>query len=322
MKKFRSIVLLLSLCGLFSFQNEAKGQLTIHTINVKTPEELIDFFIFTPLRSPLISAHRGGARIGYPENCIATFENTLIYTPSIFEVDPRLTKDSVVVLLHDETLDRTTTGKGKLSDYTWEELKDIKLKDVNGHVTPYGLPLLDEALEWCKGKTILVLDDKGVPYPMVCNLVRKHNAFSNILMTVRNAKIARQFYDLDKRFAFEAYVFDLEDVAEYEAEGIPWPHVMAYIGSEDVPGNKTLINALNKRGVKAMISGAPSLDKAFLNGNRNVFPDIFNHGSDIIETNLPVQAAEQISGLINPKGNVCKYFGKAEIPLSQIKYIP
>jgi glycerophosphoryl diester phosphodiesterase len=224
--------------------------------------------------------------------------------------------------LHDETLDRTTTGKGNLSDYTWEELKDIRLKDVNGNITHYGLPLLEDALEWAKGKTILVLDDKGVPYYMVCDLVRKHNAFSNILMTVRNAKIAKQFYDLDKRFAFEAYVFDMQDVAEYEAEGIPWSHVMAYIGSEDIPENDTLYTALNKRGVKAMISGAPSLDQAFLDGNKNVYRNIFNHGSDIIETNLPVQTASQINTLINPKGNVCKYFGKLEIPLSEIKYIP
>ena len=141
-------------------------------------------------------------------------------------------------------------------------------------------------------------------------------------MTVRNAKIAGEFYRLDKRFCFEAYVFDLQDVAEYEAEGIPWSHVMAYIGSEDIPENATLYQALNKRGVKAMISGAPSLDKAFLEGNKNVYPAIFIHGADIIETNLPIQAATHITSFINPNGNTYKYFGKMEIPLSEIRYMP
>ncbi len=304
------------------FIDNAKGQVTLHTINVKNTDELIDFFKYRNIRSPLISAHRGGARAGFPENCIATFENTLIYTPSIFEVDPHLTKDSIVVLIHDETLDRTTTGKGKVIDYTWEELKDLKLKDNNGNVTPYRIPLLEDALEWCKGKTILVLDDKDVPYKMVYELVNKHRAFSNILMTVHTAKIAKQFYDFDRRFVFEAFVFDMEDIAEFEAEGIPWSHVMAYTGPTDSPDRMNFYKELNRRGVKAMVSGAPSLDGKFLEGDDSVYQQIFIHGADIIETNLPIQTAVQVQYLFNSDCHMNKYIGKTEIPLKEIRYLP
>jgi glycerophosphoryl diester phosphodiesterase len=224
--------------------------------------------------------------------------------------------------LHDATLDRTTTGKGNLKDYTWDELKKLRLKDLNGNVTPYQIPLLEDAIKWSKGKTVLVLDDKDVPYRMVKNLVTKHNAFPNILMTVRNAEIARQFYKLDKRFMFEAYVFDMQDISEFESAGIPWSHVMAYIGPLDTPENTIIYEELNERGVKGMVSGARYLDKDFLNGNKKTYHNIFNHGADIIESDLPVQAAIQISELTNKKGGVCKYFGKMEIPLNQIKYLP
>lgn len=59
---------------------------------------------------------------------------------AFFELDPRLTKDSVIVLMHDTTIDRTTAGKGKLAEYTWEELQSFRLKDSEGNPTPYKIP--------------------------------------------------------------------------------------------------------------------------------------------------------------------------------------
>ena len=68
-------------------------------------------------------AHRGGARAGYPENCIATFEHTLEHTFAMMEIDPRYTKDGTIVLHHDARLERTTNGKGLVADFTLQELK-------------------------------------------------------------------------------------------------------------------------------------------------------------------------------------------------------
>lgn len=322
-RKYLSIRLIVTF-GFFFFAmgGTMNAQITLHTIEIKNTGELIDFFRHTINRSPLISAHRGGSRPGFPENCIATFENTLQYTPAIFEIDPHITKDSMIVLMHDATLDRTTTGTGKVCDYTWDELKKLKLKDCYGDVTPYGIPLLEDVLKWGKGKTIFVLDDKDVPHRMVAELVKKFDAFAGILMTVRNADIAREFYKLDERFLFEAYVFDMEDIEQFEAAGIPWTHVMAYIGSKDIPANTAIYEELNNRGVKGMVSGAPSLDKEFLNGTPNVYQNIFNHGADIIESDLPIEAAIQVSGLENRGAGLCKYFGKQVVPLSELQYVP
>lgn len=152
----------LLLCFLFPI-NKATTQKKLNTLSIKSAKDLKEFFKYTPYRVPLICGHRGGAQELYPENSIAGLEYILTKMPAFFEVDPRLTKDSITVVLHDATLDRTTNGIGKLSDYTWEELKKLRLKDNKGNITNYGIQTLDEVLQWAKGKTILMLDKKDVP---------------------------------------------------------------------------------------------------------------------------------------------------------------
>jgi glycerophosphoryl diester phosphodiesterase len=89
----------------------SKAQTEINILKLKDSKECKEYFKHTGKDMPIISGHRGGTTTGYPENCEATFKNTLKYTPAFFEIDPRLTKDSIVVLMHDETLDRTTNRK-------------------------------------------------------------------------------------------------------------------------------------------------------------------------------------------------------------------
>ncbi len=61
---------------------------------------------------------------GYPENCIESCEKTLSMMPTFFEIDFSFTKDSVMVLMHDLTIDRTTNGKGRVADYTTRSCRD------------------------------------------------------------------------------------------------------------------------------------------------------------------------------------------------------
>ena len=225
--------------------------------------------------------------------------------------------------MHDGTLDRTTTGKGRLTDHTWEELQNLHLKDKYGNITMYRIPLLEEVIKWSKGKTILVLDDKNVPYERIINMLRIHDAFSNVLMTVRNAEKAKKLYELDNRIMFEAYVFNRKHIAEFEAAGIPWSNIMiAYVGPADLPENISLYDELNKRGVKAMVSGSSVLDKLYLAGNTGIYSKVFNHGSDIIESDLPVEVALELMNYINKDSRVNKYLGRKEIPWDEMQYLP
>jgi len=274
----------------------AFGQNKIHALKIRDIDELQTFFKYKEQHQPIISGHRGGMVKGFPENSIAAFENTLKYTPAFFEIDPRLTKDSVVVLMHDATLDRTTNGTGKVADYTYAELQKLRLKDNEGNVTPYKIPTLNEVIQWSIGKTVLNLDRKDVPLDLQEKILREHSN-KVIMITVHDAKHAKFYYDQNPNRMFSAFVKTKEALLEYEAEGIPWERMIAYIGSVNKPENKELIDLLHARGVKCMISAAPTYDKLKSKEERaENYRDIFTKGADILESDLPIQVAEALKG--------------------------
>lgn len=99
-------LMFLLLSGIQSVSAQGK----LHLLKFDDVTQLRDFFKYTGNGSIIVSGHRGGYEEGYSENCIEGLENVLKQMPAFFEIDPRLTKDSVIVLMHDATLDRTTTG--------------------------------------------------------------------------------------------------------------------------------------------------------------------------------------------------------------------
>ena len=269
----------------------AHGQPKIRALKIRNIVELRDFFKYTESNIPIISGHRGGMVKGFPENSIAAFENTLKHSPAFFEVDPRLTKDSVVVLMHDATLDRTTNGTGKVSDYTYAELQKLRLKDFEGNITAYKIPTLKEALTWSKGKTVLNLDRKDVPLELQEKILREHPN-KVVMITVHNAEHAKYYYDQNPDRMFSAFVKTKEALLAYEAAGIPFESMIAYIGSVNKPENKEIIDLLHARNVKCMISSAPSYDKLKDSKERaENYRDIFKQGADILESDLPIEVA-------------------------------
>ena len=103
-------------------------------------------------------AHRGGIIPGYPENTLAAFRQAIKHGAEVIEIDLRGTKDGEVVIVHDETLDRTTNGKGKITDYTLTELKKL---DAGGGER---IPTYEEVLQLVSGTGVkLLLDIKESP---------------------------------------------------------------------------------------------------------------------------------------------------------------
>ena len=153
-----------------------QNKLGNYHIDAKTPEGLRDMFRYTGDSISFLSCHRGGPERTHPENSIATFKYTLKHTYAMIEIDPRYTKDSVIVVHHDRTLQRTTTGKGRVADFNYNEIQGLKLKDLQGKETNQKIQTLAEMLEWAKGKCILVLDKKDVPIEMRIKMVEEYNA--------------------------------------------------------------------------------------------------------------------------------------------------
>src|SRR5690606_41800247 len=84
----------------------------LHVLNPASPDELHRLSEYQPHRM-VISGHRGTTELGLPENAIASMHAALQHTPAFFEIDHRLPKDNVLVVLHAATLDRTPVGTDK-----------------------------------------------------------------------------------------------------------------------------------------------------------------------------------------------------------------
>lgn len=283
-------LILLSLLGAFlpTGNTSASGKTQkSHYIQVKNSRDLHAYFRYAADRPIVVSGHRGGMLDGFPENCIESFEKTLSYMESFFEIDPRLTKDGVIVLMHDETIDRTTTGKGKVSDYTYTELQQFHLVDRNGNVTAYKIPTLKECIEWSKGKTILNLDIKDVPLEVMADFIEREKP-ANVMYTVHNPKQARYYLDRNPDAMFSCWCKSMEEFDQYEKAGIPWGQVMAYVGAKMRPEEQPLYDALHRNGVMCMISVAPTHDKGKTEAEKIVGykTEIETH-PDVIETDYP-----------------------------------
>jgi glycerophosphoryl diester phosphodiesterase len=110
-----------------------------------------------------VAMHRGDWR-NFPENSKGAILSSIRLGADIVELDVQMTKDGRFILNHDNTLNRTTTGKGKVCALTLEEIKQFKMRDKDGKPTDYDVLTLEEALELTRGK-ILVNIDKFTKHP-------------------------------------------------------------------------------------------------------------------------------------------------------------
>lgn len=105
----------------------------------------------------LVAAHRGDWR-NAPENSIAGIRYAIAMGVDIIETDIQKTSDGQLVLMHDGTIDRTTTGKGRVQDHTLAALKELYLRNGAGVATTHRIPTLEEAMLEMKGKVMVNLD--------------------------------------------------------------------------------------------------------------------------------------------------------------------
>jgi glycerophosphoryl diester phosphodiesterase len=94
----------------------------------------------------LVAAHRGGAAL-WPENSLLAFRSALALGVDALELDLHLTADGEVVVLHDPTLERTSTGRGAVRDTMLADLASVRLKTPEGAATAERVPTLAQVLD-------------------------------------------------------------------------------------------------------------------------------------------------------------------------------
>lgn len=109
----------------------------------------------------VVIAHRGN-HVNVPENSLASYEEAIKSGADYVEIDLRTSKDGMLMILHDATVDRMTNGQGNVADKTWAELQSLQLKNPKADdPTAYRIPEFREVLRLCKNRIYIYLDFKN-----------------------------------------------------------------------------------------------------------------------------------------------------------------
>jgi glycerophosphoryl diester phosphodiesterase len=140
-------------------------------------------------KSPMIFGHRGACAHA-PENTLASFEMAFNHSADAVELDVKLSKDSHVVVFHDQTVDRTTEGKGKVNDLTLAELKSLDAGSFfNEKFKGERIPTLDEVFEHVGKKLFVNVELTNYASPKdelieeVANIVLRHQMENRVLFS-------------------------------------------------------------------------------------------------------------------------------------------
>jgi len=245
----------------------------------------------------VVAAHRGGPSPGYAENSIEAMAHVASQVPALHEIDIARTRDNVLVLMHDDTLDRTTTGTGDVRAHTLAQIKALQLKDETGAVLSHRVPTLREALDWAAGKVILELDVKrGVSYEDVVAEVRAAGAISRVIFITYSTDAAVRVHQLAPEMMLSVSIESAAELAALEARKVDLTRVLAWTGTATV--NADLNRALAARGVEAMFgtlgNPARSWDGRFAREGRDRYAEFAKTGLQLISTDRTLDAARDL----------------------------
>ena len=252
-------------------------------------------------KNVLVVCHRGDWR-NFPENSIPAIESVIDMRADIVELDIQLTKDSVLVLMHDGTIDRCTTGKGRISEMTYEEIQKHYLKTAHGTRCSLDLkvPTLREALEVCKDRIVINIDKGYNHYALVLAMAAEMGMTEQILI-----KGSSTLADIREKMSankenllympiitpsnpksmeiFEGYIADDEPQLAYE---ICWgeytPEVEAAMQRLIADGSKLWVNSLWNS-----LCGGLSDDVAWVTSAEEVYGKLVDMGATMIQTDRP-----------------------------------
>ena len=130
----------------------------------------------------VVISHRGDWR-NYPENSIPAIESVIRMGVDMMELDVKMTKDSVLVLMHDQTINRMTNGKGLVKDFTYDSLMTFKLRRAHNVTTDsLRIPTLREALLCCKDRILVNVDHAYPYYKEIVELTEELGVTGQVLM--------------------------------------------------------------------------------------------------------------------------------------------
>lgn len=236
-----------------------------------------------------IVAHRAltGENI-YPENSLATIESCIRNKIDVVEIDVRETKDGKLIVIHDKTVDRTTTGKGNVKDYTLEEIKRLRLVH-DGVVSNQQVPTLEEVLQMVKNKIMVDLDiklDTITSYLKVADLISKHQIQDQMIVFLYDKEEIEPAHRMFKKVNIMPRARSLVDV-ESIREKYPF---ISIIHIDEKSYDNDMMKRLVTGGIRIWMNSLGEYDKEVLAG-KNGFDNFFSKypNVNVVQTDCAIQ---------------------------------
>lgn len=184
--------------------------------SMQTLNEIISNFKNPNNEQVVVISHRGDWR-NAPENSLQAIKNCIDMGVDMVEIDIHKTKDGKLVLMHDKTIDRTTTGKGLVSEWTLDSLKTLYLRNGANHATHHKIPTLEEAMLLAKGKVMINLDKCYDYFDGVYKVLVKTGTENQVVIkgNVSLSQVKQEFGEyLDKVFFMPVVILDNSESEE------------------------------------------------------------------------------------------------------------
>ncbi len=199
----------------------------------------------------LVIAHRGGPTRDYPENAIESFQRSYDAGALGMEIDIAESADGVLFLMHDEDLDRTTTGSGDISNTSWADIETLRLETYSTETT-FRPPTLDAALAWAvENNALLELDKKrSTSYDGIIDAVEAAGAENNVLVITYTDDQAADLHARAPDLVITATVNSPSHLDNLINRGVNPENLLAWTGTERP--DPELWRTLADRGVESV----------------------------------------------------------------------
>ena len=247
--------------------------------------------------NPLIIAHRGASGHA-PENTIAAIDKAIEMGADVIEIDVHLTKDNVVMVMHDKKLNRTTNQKGLIKNFNWEEIKDADAGSwFSEKFAGEKIPTLEQVIQHVNGRTILLIEIKkgGECYPgierRILDMINHHDAKEWCMIHSFSSAAVKNFLALESGMeVFKLALGNIPLLPLYHDGCAHWGSVLRY---EDVAGVNLHRNFVKKRIVKRLHEREQKIFAWTVNREKDL-KKLIEKGVDGIITNYPDKAKKAI----------------------------
>lgn len=259
---------------------------------------LLETFAYQEGVNPLVSVHRGGKGIvNYPENCLETLQFINDSINAIFEVDVAQTKDSILVLMHDNSIDRTTTGSGLVKNKNFNQLQKFYLIDDFGNQTKYKIPNFYKVLNWAKDNNVVLTIDikRSVDVKDVIDVVRKTKSEDIAIIICYDLEQSLKVYDLAPELMQSVSARNQKEFDGLLDSGIPSKNMLAFTGTR--LSSDTLYKNIHAKGIRTILGTLGNLDNQAAARGDHLYITWKEKGIDIFATDRPFEVAKTINAI-------------------------